>query len=100
MLETQDKDEMNFDEFIELMKKIEKQTGPPQDQFNDMIRAFKKFDTDGSGYLERGEIKKFLCKKGVEDVSDYDVEYVLACADKDGDGRIDITEFSRLLTSF
>ena len=100
MLETSDPDEMTFDEFIALMKKVEKKSGPPQDQYNDMVRAFKKFDKDGSNFLDRDEIKEFLCKRGVEEVSQCDVDYVLTCADMNGDGRIDIDEFSKLLTSF
>ena len=100
MLETSDSDEMTFDEFIALMKKVEKKSGPPQDQYNDMVRAFKKFDKDGSNFLDRDEIKEFLCKRGVEEVSECDVDYVLTCADMNGDGRIDIDEFSKLLTSF
>lgn len=100
VLDTKDKEEMDFEEFTELMKKVEKISGKPQDQVTDLVKAFKHFDSDGSGYLERGEIRKFLNKKGIEDVSDDDVEYILAVADKNNDGKIDITEFSKLLSSF
>ena len=42
-----------------------------------------------SGYLEREELKKFLTMKGVKDVCDDDVKYILDVADINGDGRID-----------
>ena len=43
----QDPDKMEFEEFIEFMKKVEKMSGKPEDQESKLVTAFRYFDTDG-----------------------------------------------------
>merc|ERR1711972_1284015 len=50
---------------------------------------FRKFDTDGSGALNREQLRAYLQEmNGGETVTDEDVNYVLANADVMGDGQI------------
>lgn len=100
MLNKGEKEKFDLSEFLELMEKVHKMSGRPQDQVTELIRAFNYFDRDGSGYLEREELKKFLTMRGVTDVCDDDVRYILDVADINGDGRIDTAEFAKLLSSF
>lgn len=38
---------MDFDEFLDLMKKVEKMSGKPEEQESTLMKAFKQFDVDG-----------------------------------------------------
>jgi len=66
----------------------------------DPVRAaFDKFDADGSGKLERGELLKVLEDLGL-DVSDGEfvafAEALMEDYDADGNGELDIEEFKKL----
>ncbi len=61
----------------------------------EIIEAFKLFDTDGSGFITTDEIKKALADIG-EEVSDEEIKKNFQIADKNGDGRISIDEFCAL----
>lgn len=59
-----------------------------------MLKAFKFFDKDGSGFITRDELQLALAGGGF-DISHMDV--VLMEIDKDADGKIDFAEFSHML---
>jgi Ca2+-binding EF-hand superfamily protein len=73
-------------EFIEVMLKKKKYAAA-------LEREFASFDTNKDGFLTPQELKAGVAKLG--DVSDADVEAAIKEADKDGDGRINFSEFAK-----
>jgi calmodulin len=62
----------------------------------DVKSAFRKFDANGDGALDMGELKQLLNSSGKK-VSDQEVEQLFRQGDTDGDGMIDIQEFVKLM---
>merc|ERR1719474_2401798 len=62
----------------------------------DVKKAFRKFDSNGDGHLDRNELKQLLISSG-KNVSDQEVAALFAKGDIDGDGMIDIQEFVKLM---
>merc|ERR1719309_1777953 len=58
--------------------------------------AFKSFDTNNDGAIDSKELNAGLKKTGIS-LTDQEIETIFAVADVDGDGQIDIGEFSKLL---
>lgn len=54
------------------------------------------FDHDGNGYIDRHELKSTMLRLG-EELSDQDVDAMVALADTDGDGRINFDEFKQMM---
>ncbi|EFJ46966.1 hypothetical protein VOLCADRAFT_41333, partial [Volvox carteri f. nagariensis] len=63
---------------------------------NALEAAFKYFDTDGSGFITAGELRKALATHHPSGKS-VDVEAVLSRHDRDADGRISYPEFVDML---
>ena len=68
---------------------------------SDPVRAaFDKFDADGSGRLERGELLKVLEELGLDVRGDADflafAEALMEDYDADGNGELDFEEFKKL----
>ena len=64
-----------------------------------MQTAFKKFDKDGSGYLNHAEVKEALAEIYADinyPFSDADVTAMINMADTQNDGKIQIEEFVNL----
>ena len=55
-------------------------------------RAFRTLDKDCNGYITARELKEVMAKLG-EKLTTKEVEELVAEADTNGDGRIDIDEF-------
>lgn len=64
----------------------------------DVLDAFKVLDADGSGFLDKGELRKVLTTRG-EPLNEEEVEEFFALVDADGDGRIDYQELAKKLMS-
>jgi len=62
----------------------------------DVKKAFRKFDSNGDGHLDKNEMKQLLISSG-KNVSDQEVATLFAQGDVDGDGMIDIQEFVKLM---
>lgn len=60
------------------------------------IRAFQKFDADGSGGLDASELRVALKEAGLEVTGDQ-CEYMLRKYDDDRGATLDIEEFAQLL---
>ena len=54
--------------------------------------AFRLIDSDDDGYIDRSEFAKFS-----KNLSKQQVDKVWSQLDKDGDGRISITEFNEMM---
>ena len=60
--------------------------------------AFKVFDKDGSGFLEKSEFVAILTRMSGSPLSDADADTIIAQLDVDGDGRISVEEFIAMVT--
>lgn len=65
----------------------------PQDE---IYRAFKLFDDDGSGKITLRKLKKVAKELG-ETLSDQEIQAMIDEFDKDGDGQINIDEFLSIM---
>jgi Ca2+-binding EF-hand superfamily protein len=62
-------------------------------------QVFVEIDTNNNGFLEPDEIHALMNKAHV-DITDEDLEDMIQGADTNGDGKIDIQEFKKLLADF
>ncbi|VDP74405.1 unnamed protein product [Echinostoma caproni] len=70
----------------------------------EFMRVWKQFDADGSGYIEKEELRGFLkhllersnIKISEDKLEDY-TQTFLSLFDRDGDGRLQLSEMARLL---
>ncbi|XP_071397135.1 EF-hand calcium-binding domain-containing protein 7 [Centroberyx affinis] len=83
---------LNFDDFCEILK-CEKQT-----EENELMRAFKKMDVNGDGYISHSELEKALTTRG-DKMTAEEVNAIFSIADTNKDGKLDYAEFCRLLVS-
>jgi len=58
--------------------------------------AFKEMDIDGSGFIEKDELRKAI-EKVDPNCSDETAVEMIAYADADGDGRVDVGEFKKIM---
>jgi len=98
MINEVDKDgngEMEFTEFCVLMSKRMEN----KEDGETLIKAFEVLDLDGSGSIERDELRKVL--KGFSDAGEHlsedEIELLIKEADVDGDGQISFTEFAKVM---
>ena len=97
---------ISFEEFIHLMQKIEIAETPKVTEEvmeepkktevitedDEIIEAFKVFDTDKSGTLNKIELRHILTRIG-DKFTDEEVDDIFKQADLDGNGEIDYREF-------
>lgn len=65
----------------------------------DLNEMFQKIDTDGNGYLDKGEMKGLVQEAGVVNMSDRDYDLLFASIDLDGNGTLDFVEFCAFFAS-
>jgi len=61
-----------------------------------LFRLYQSLDVDGNGDVEMDEVLAVLSKSTLSLRSDDDMSSWLEAADKDGDGKLDFSEFVRL----
>ncbi|XP_041134078.1 EF-hand calcium-binding domain-containing protein 7 [Polyodon spathula] len=83
---------LSFDDFCEILKK-EKPT-----EKTELIKAFRKIDLNGDGYITHNELYKVLTKKG-EKMTPEEVKGIIDLADTNQDGKLDYREFCKLFSS-
>ncbi|XP_040896367.1 EF-hand calcium-binding domain-containing protein 7 isoform X2 [Toxotes jaculatrix] len=83
---------LNFDDFCEILK-CEKKT-----EETELMRAFRKMDVNGDGYITHSELEKALTTRG-EKMTSEEVNTIFSLADINRDGKLDYAEFCRLLVS-
>ena len=62
----------------------------------EMSVAFKMFDKDKNGYIERDELKQMMTKLG-EKLTDGEIDEMMKEADTDNDGRVNYNEFLAMM---
>ncbi|XP_076083517.1 neo-calmodulin-like isoform X2 [Mytilus galloprovincialis] len=106
-VDTNENGYVEFDEFITMMKRwqhnlscdTECASAPVKPADDKHYEAFKAFDMDGNGYIDKHELKYTMRRLG-ENLSDDDIKAMFKEADLNGDGLIDFNEFKRLLHHF
>ncbi|KAG5181716.1 yellow cameleon 2.60 [Tribonema minus] len=83
---------ISFDEFVIMMRKCEVET----DFDREITEAFKVFDKDGSGSIDKEELTAIMKGLGAN-LSDQEIELLVREADADGDGSIDLQEFLKIM---
>ena len=69
----------------------------PEDEEQVLI-AWKLFDTDGSGTIEHSELNDVMKSIGIK-ATEEQLADIIKTIDKDNDGTIDFSEFMKLMTS-
>lgn len=85
-----DTESVSFDEFCRVAHQI------PQTTESDIIKAFRKIDINGDGYITNSELKKMLTTKG-EKMTTEEVQAIIDEVDENKDGKLDYKEFSKML---
>ncbi|KAL1022786.1 hypothetical protein UPYG_G00032320 [Umbra pygmaea] len=83
---------LNFDDFCEILKN-EKPT-----EEHELLMAFRKLDINGDGYISHNELQKVLTSKG-EKLTSEEVDAIFVIADTNKDGKLDYSEFCRMVVS-
>ncbi|UJR35941.1 hypothetical protein I4U23_028682 [Adineta vaga] len=91
--ESQDKTTLNFGEFLHYLAHY--QDGE-QDDYDELNLAFQLFDTDGRKYLDLATLRKINQQTGLN-LSELELQAMLEAADRNGDARIDLQEFIRMM---
>ncbi|XP_038857944.1 EF-hand calcium-binding domain-containing protein 7 [Salvelinus namaycush] len=83
---------LNFDDFCEIVKN-ERPT-----EAHELMRAFRKMDINGDGYISHSELHIVLTSRG-EKMAAKEVDAIFSLADTNKDGKLDYAEFCRLMES-
>ena len=87
--------EIDFEEFLTLMRLRMGESGEDAEQ--NLRDVFNIFDADGSGYIDRHEMR-LICAKLAQDLTEDEIIQLIEVVDKDGDGEISFEEFKALVT--
>ncbi|XP_067944951.1 EF-hand calcium-binding domain-containing protein 7-like isoform X2 [Watersipora subatra] len=82
--------EVKFEEFCKICEKERVTTE------DDLMKAFKKIDANGDGFISHAELKKVMTTKG-EKMSDEEVSKLIDEVDENKDGKLDYREFSNMV---
>ena len=86
--------EINFNEFVELMK-FRVTTNDPDFELK---MAFDAIDTDNSGTISVSELRSLMAKVN-QHLSDEEIDSIMHEVDADGNRELDFNEFKLLMVS-
>lgn len=87
---------IQFEDFKILMSKFYVNNSPEEQQ-KDIEGAFKIFDKNGNGVIEKAELLRIATTLG-EPLTEEEAEQMMKIADSNKDGLIDYKEFSKFIT--
>ncbi|XP_060589239.1 EF-hand calcium-binding domain-containing protein 7-like isoform X10 [Ruditapes philippinarum] len=82
---TKDTEELSFNDFVDICRK------EPVTTADDLMKAFRKIDINGDGYISLDELYKIMNAQG-ESMSRDDVKKMIDEVDENKDGRLDYGE--------
>ena len=88
---------INFAEFLELMKLSDDVTADPEAE-NDMMEAFRVFDTEGNGFINADVLRHVMTNIG-ESLTEEECQDFIKLIDADGDGLVNYQELMKILSS-
>ncbi|CAH1801598.1 unnamed protein product [Owenia fusiformis] len=85
--------QFSFEEFVQLMANMGSiSEDAEEDEEEELRQAFMVFDRQGCGYIGASDLRAVLQNIG-EDLTEEEIDEMIAEVDIDGDGRIDFEEF-------
>nr|KAG5696690.1 hypothetical protein BaRGS_012059 [Batillaria attramentaria] len=100
MIKNADKNDngyVEYDEFLLMMKRWSANTAHQGSDEDEKAReAFRIFDMDGNGYIDRHELRFIMSRLG-ECPEEEDICEMFRLADLNGDGLIDYDEFTKMM---
>lgn len=90
-------DQIEFEDFRHLMTIIHRDSVRKEDEEKTLMRAFKLFDKDNNGTIERAELERITTQLG-EKLTDEELEQMFKLVDSNKDGKIDYREFIKYVT--
>jgi Ca2+-binding EF-hand superfamily protein len=85
---------LQFSEFAELVEKYRKSRDEERET---LVRAFRLFDRNGDGVIDKNELKQALTTLGFSKLTEEEVDELFAEADADDSGAIDFNELVRVI---
>ncbi|KAH0615965.1 hypothetical protein JD844_026647 [Phrynosoma platyrhinos] len=83
---------IEFEDFLTMMT----QKMSEKDNQEEILKAFRLFDEDGTGKISFKNLKR-VCKELGENLTDEELQEMIDEADRDGDGEINEQEFLRIM---
>ena len=71
---------------------------PVRDHKEELLEAFKVFDTNNDGFISPEELRHVMANLG-ENLKDDEIDEMIKEADKNGDGKVDYDEFVTMMNS-
>lgn len=87
---------LDFETFLLLIIRLRAVSEQRRIVEEEMRKAFRVFDHDGNGLIDKEELRKTMKTLG-EKLSKSDVKAMIKSADKNGDGLIDYEEFIKMM---
>ena len=94
-VDTDGNGEIDFEEFTKMMLKRQA-AGKYMTEEEELRRAFKLFDVNGDGTITAVELRKMMQNLG-SDLTPDEVELLIREADYDGNGELDLEEFTKFM---
>lgn len=85
-------------DFCEFLKMMSRHSNPGVDPEQQLADVFRLFDRDSSGYITQDELRNVMLSLG-QPISDSQLWEMISHADMDGDGKINIKEFVKIMTT-
>lgn len=87
--------EIDFNEFLGMMTR--NRGGADAQEAEEIRQAFRQFDADGDGFIGAVELGKMMASLG-ETLTGEEIGQMITGADLDGDGRVNLKEFTAIVS--
>lgn len=65
--------------------------------FDPVAEAFKAYDLEESGFISRDMLRYVFERLGYGSLTEEDLNILISCADADGDGKVNLSDFRKML---